>query len=75
MRKSIDIMEEWSENGELKSDFNCDKEIINYKDLLKRVKDVPTAHLGEGRASCEEHIDSIECMDDNLSNDDIIYLV
>ena len=75
MRKSIDIIEETYNSGELKSEFNCDKEIINYKDLLKRVKDVPTAHLGEGRASCEEHIDSIKCMKDNLSNENIAYIV
>lgn len=75
MKKSIDLIEKWYDNGDLKSDFDFDKEIINYKNLLKRVKDVPTAHKGEGRASCEEHIESIECMENQLSNDDIAYLI
>ena len=75
MKKSIDIIEEIYNSGELDSEFNCDCEIINYKDLLKRVKDVPTAHLGEGRASCDEHIDSIKCMKDNLSNENIAYII
>lgn len=75
MKKSIDIIEEQYMKGELESDFNSEFEIINCKNLLKRVKDVPTAHLGEGRANCEEHIDSIECMENNLSNENIIYLI
>ena len=60
---------------DLKSSFGCDKEIINYKDLLKRIEDVPTAHKGEGRASCQQHIDSIKCMEDNLSNENVAYIV
>lgn len=75
MRKSIDIIEKWYKTGKLEAKYNCNKEIINLNDLLMRVKDVPTAHLGEGRASCEQHIDSIECMEDNLSNEDIAYVV
>lgn len=75
IKKSIDIIEKLYNNGELESEFDFKKEIINYKDLLKRIKDVPTAHLGEGRASCEEHIDSIECMQKDLSNEDTAYIV
>ena len=75
IKKSIDLIEGWYGSGDLKSIFNCEKEILNYKDLLKRVKDVPTAHLGEGRASCDEHIDSIECMQYDLSDGDIVYLI
>ena len=75
IKKSIDIIEEWYESGQVKSRFNCENEILNYKDLLKRVQDVPTAHLGEGRASCDEHIDSIECMQTDLSNENISYIV
>ena len=75
IKKSIDIIEETYNSGELKFDYNCDKEIINYKNLLKRVKDVPTAHLGEGRATCEQHVDSIECMENNLSNEDVAYVI
>ncbi|MEE0943340.1 MAG: UvrD-helicase domain-containing protein, partial [Methanobrevibacter sp.] len=75
IKKSINLIEKWYEMDRLNSEFNCKKEIINYKDLLKRIKDVPTAHLGEGRASCEQHIDSIECIEKNLSNDNIAYIV
>lgn len=75
IKKSIDIIEGWYNSGDLKSVFKCDNEVLNYKNLLKRVKDVPTAHLGEGRASCDEHIDSIECMQDDLSNENIAYLI
>ena len=75
IKKSINLIEKWYEHNRLYSEFNCKNEIVNYKDLLKRVKDVPTAHLGEGRASCEEHINSIECMEENLSNENIVYLV
>ena len=48
---------------------------MNDEDLLKRVKNVPTAHLCECRASFEEHIDSIMCMRDNLSNENIAYII
>ena len=75
IKKSIDIIEKWYESGDLKSIFKCENEILNYKDLLKRVHDVPTAHLGEGRASCDEHVNSIKCMHEDLSNEDIVYLI
>ena len=75
IKKTIDIIEEFFKQGTLKSDFNLNKDIVNYKDLLKRKKDVPTAHLGEGRASFDEHIDSIECIQDNLSNKDTVYII
>ena len=75
VKKSINLIEKWYVMDRLNSEFNCKNEIINYKDLLKRIKEVPTAHLGEGRASCEQHIDSIECMEKNLSKDNIVYVV
>ena len=75
IKKSIEIIDEWYDNGDLKKIYGCDKEIINYKDLLKRVKDVPTAHLGEGRATPIEHIKSIECENDNLNNEKIAYII
>lgn len=75
MKKAIDIIEEAFNSGELKSEFNINKEIINHKNLLKRVKDVPTAHLGEGRASCNQHVDSMKCMNVPLSNENIAYMV
>ena len=75
MRKSIDYIEKWFKNGELITEYECNKEIINLKDLIKRVKDVPTAHLGEGRSTPEEHIDSMECSEGNLSNENIAYII
>ncbi len=75
IKKSIDIIEEWCNDGKLESDYEFNKKIINCKDLLKRIKDVPTAHLGEGRASTEEHIDSIKCMKDNFSYDNTAYII
>ena len=39
------------------------------------IEDVPTAHLGEGRASPEQHIDSMKCCEDNLSNEDTAYII
>ena len=75
MRKSIDLIEKAFNDGSLRTEYGCNKEIINYKDLIKRVKDVPTAHLGEGRSSPEEHIDSMECSKNNLSNKHIAYII
>lgn len=76
MKKSVDIIEGWFNKGELETNFDFAKEIINYNNLLKRVKDVPTAHIGEGRANCQQHIDSIQCMESKLSDDEnIVYIV
>ena len=75
MRKSIDLIEKSFEKGELQKQYQCNKEIINLKDLIKRVENVPTAHLGEGRASPEQHIDSMKCCENNLSNENIAYIV
>lgn len=75
IKKSIDIIEESYQKGELESEFNCDKEIINCKNLLKRVTDVPTAHKGEGRATCSQHIESMKCMKEKLPNKNIVYIV
>lgn len=55
MRKSIDYIEKSFDDGKLKTEYGCNKEIINFKDLIKRIEDVPTAHLGEGRASPETY--------------------
>lgn len=75
MRKSIDSIEASFNRGKLIKEYGCNKEIINYKDLIKRIEDVPTAHLGEGRASPEQHIDSMKCCENNLSNENIAYIV
>lgn len=75
MKKSIDIIEKWYNQDVLEHDFNCKYEIINYKNLLKRVKDVPTAHLGEGRASVTQQIDSIECVENELLVENTAYIV
>lgn len=75
MRKSIDFIDKTFKDGKLKTEYGCNKEIINFKDLIKRVEDVPTAHLGEGRASPEQHVDSMECCEKDLSNENIAYIV
>lgn len=75
MRKSIDFIVKSFDDGKLKKEYGCNKEIINCKDLIKRVIDVPTAHLGEGRSSPEEHIDSMECCENSLSNENIAYVI
>ena len=75
MRKSIDFINKTFKDGKLKTEYGCNKEIINFKDLIKRVKDVPTAHLGEGRASPEQHVDSMKCCGKDFLNENTAYIV
>ena len=76
IKKSIDIFERWCSIKMTESQFGLYKKIINGKDLLERIKDVPTAHLGEGRATCEEHVQSIKCNDDDILDEkDVIYVI
>lgn len=75
MRKSINIIEKWYNSGIVEHNFGCDKKILNQKDLLKRVKDVPTAHLGEGRADCYQHVKSIKCDGECICNEDTVYII
>ena len=75
MRKSINIIEKLYKSGIAEHNFGCNKVIINQKDLLKRIADVPTAHLGEGRANCHEHVNSIECDGECLCDDDTVYII
>ncbi|WP_295590706.1 UvrD-helicase domain-containing protein [uncultured Methanobrevibacter sp.] len=75
MRKTINIIEEWHDKGIAQTNFGFKKEIINYKDLLERIKDVPTAHLGEGRANCEQHVESIKCNQDNLVKEKVAFII
>ena len=75
MRKTINIIETWCKNGITDQNFGCKHEIINCNDLIYRVTDVPTAHLGEGRASCDEHIASMKCNEDLLSSEQIFIIL
>ena len=75
MRKTLNIIETWNKSGITEQNFGCEKEIINCKDVLTRVVDVPTAHLGEGRANCKEHVKSIECNVNQLPDDDAIFII
>ena len=78
VKESINTIEKWYDDGKTKSEFNCNKEIINCGDLLKRVSDVPTSHLSESkkRASYVQHINSIECeKNDILEMDDVAFII
>ena len=58
LRKSIREIKEYHEN---ESNSHQDLKIYNYSNLLKRVKDVKTSHEEGGRASFDDHMNSIEC--------------
>ena len=58
LRKSIREIKEFHEN---ESNSHQDLKIYNYSNLLKRVKDVKTSHEEGGRASFDDHMNSIEC--------------
>ncbi len=75
MRKTINIIEKWHKSGIAEHNFGCKKTIVNQKDLLKRIEDVPTAHLGEGRANCKQHVKSIECDDECIVDDETAYII
>lgn len=75
MRKSINIIEKWYNSGIVEHNFGCDKKILNQKDLFKRVIDVPTAHLGEGRADCYQHVKSINCDGECICDEKTVYIV
>lgn len=76
VKESIKLIEKWHDEGKTRSEFNCEKEIINCADLLKRVNDVPTSHLSKERASYIEHMNSIECDEnDILERDDVAFII
>lgn len=76
VRESIKQIEKWYEDGRAQSEFNCQKEIINCGDLLKRVEDVPTSHKSEKRANYLQHMNSIECeKKDILEMNDVAFII
>lgn len=66
IRDSIWNMVNWYRQGIVRDVFGCGKEFYDYKDLLRRVFDISTAHEGV-RASYEEQKESIECYGNRLS--------
>lgn len=76
VRESIKQIEKWYAEGKAQSEFNCQKEIINCGDLLKRVEEVPTSHNSEIRANYLQHIKSIECEKrDVLEMEDVAFII
>lgn len=67
IRTSIWNMENWYKKGITKTNYKCSKRIIDFRTLLKRTHDVHTSHEGV-RASYEEHLKSISCVEEHLSN-------
>lgn len=66
VRTSIWNMANWSDKGIALRNFNCNKTIYDYGNLLTRSSDISTAHEGR-RSSYEEQYESISCARDRLS--------
>lgn len=91
MRKSINCIENWYDEGKTETDFCCKKEIINCGNLLTRISDVNTSHLSKtqpmfydvttsykykSRPSYIEHKNSIECSKSEiLERDDVAFVI
>lgn len=91
MRKSINCIENWYDEGKTETDFCCKKEIINCGNLLTRISDVNTSHLSKtqpmfydvttsykykSRPSYIEHKNSIECSKSEiLERDDVAFII
>lgn len=91
MRKSINCIENWYDEGKTETDFCCKKEIINCGNLLTRISDVNTSHLSKtqpmfydvttsykykSRPSYIEHKESIECSKSEiLERDDVAFII
>lgn len=76
VRESIIQIEKWYAEGKAQSEFNCQKEIINCGDLLKRVEEVPTSHKSDIRANYLQHMKSIECeKNDILEMEDVAFII
>ena len=91
MRKSINCIENWYDEGKTETDFCCKKEIINCGNLLTRISDVSTSHLSKtqpmfydvttsykykSRPSYIEHKNSIECSKSEiLERDDVAFII
>ncbi len=65
VRRSIEIIKDWYDEGTAEDVYGCEKRIYDYGNLLERTSDVRTSHRGK-RASYDEHIESIECIRDRL---------
>ncbi len=76
MRESIKCFSQWYNEGKIKTRFACDKEIVNCSNLLIRTKDVATSHITKKRPSYIEHMNSIECVYDNIfERDDVVFII
>lgn len=79
MRKSINCIENWYDEGKTETDFGCKKEIINCGNILTRISDVITSHLvddSKPRPSYIEHKESIECSKSEiLERDDVAFII
>ena len=91
MRKSINCIENWYDEGKTETDFCCKKEIINCGNLLTRISDVSTSYLSKtqpmfydvttsykykSRPSYIEHKNSIECSKSEiLERDDVAFII
>lgn len=75
IKKSINLIKDWFDDGIISSRFGCDKEIYNYSNLLTRVSDVNTAHKEFPRPTFDEHLNSIDCSKDNLSRDYMTFII
>lgn len=75
VKESINIIEKWYNEGRVRSEFNCKKEIINCGNLLKRVIDVDISHINK-RVSYIQHIESIACEKKDIVNkDDVAFII
>ena len=75
IKKSINQMKRWFEDGTAESVFDCHKNIFNYSNLLTRISDVNTAHKEYPRPTFQEHLDSIKCNRNNLSRDYMTFII
>ncbi len=68
MRDTIDYIEKYYMQGKLQSKFGFTKHIINCGKLLERFEDVNTSHLNNRRAYYSEHLNSIKCDVNKISD-------
>lgn len=66
VRRSIEAIVDWYNQGITKEVFHCDKEIRDYGNLIVRSSDISTAHTGQ-RATYDEQMESIRCTRSRLS--------
>lgn len=73
MRKTINLIKKAYDNNLIE----CDKEILDFSNLLFRFSDVEAAHKcePEDRPEKEDHINSILCTKHNFAKDNVAYLL